>query len=164
MSGEKSWRQLHKNALSNIEQILEAAPHKAAAVRLPTTHQKTIQVRRTRHVRRCWRNWDELISDILPWTPSHGRTNAGRPARIYLQLLCIDTGCSLDDLPEAMNDRHGWRKRISEIRAGGATWWWVPVELKSFVSCKVIKSKEVGENKKKQDGRNINARTFVLRS
>ena len=30
--GEKAWRQLHKNAVSNIEQVLEAAPHNAAAV------------------------------------------------------------------------------------------------------------------------------------
>ena len=38
MHGEKAWRQLHKNAASNIEQDLEAAPDKAAAVRPPTTH------------------------------------------------------------------------------------------------------------------------------
>ena len=30
---------------SNIKQILEATPHKAAAIRPPTTHHKTIQVR-----------------------------------------------------------------------------------------------------------------------
>ena len=36
--GEKAWRQLHNNAASNIEQVLEAAPQKAAAVRLPSTH------------------------------------------------------------------------------------------------------------------------------
>ena len=36
--GEKAWRQLHKNAASNIEQVLEAAPLKAAAVRPLTTH------------------------------------------------------------------------------------------------------------------------------
>ena len=28
--GEKTWRQLHKNAASNIEQVLETAPHKTA--------------------------------------------------------------------------------------------------------------------------------------
>ena len=38
MYGEKAWRELHKNAASNIEQVLEAASHKAAAVRPPTTH------------------------------------------------------------------------------------------------------------------------------
>ncbi len=35
-----SWRHLHKNAASNIEKVQEAAPHKAAAVRPPTTHHK----------------------------------------------------------------------------------------------------------------------------
>ena len=38
MYGEKAWRQLHWNAVSNIEQVMEAAPHKVAAVRSPTTH------------------------------------------------------------------------------------------------------------------------------
>ena len=37
---EKAWRQLHKNTASNIEQVLEAAPYKTAAVRPPTTHHK----------------------------------------------------------------------------------------------------------------------------
>ena len=36
-AGEKAWRQLHKNA-SNIEQVLAATPHGAAALRPPTTH------------------------------------------------------------------------------------------------------------------------------
>ena len=36
--GEETWRQLHKNAVSNIEILLEAAPHKAAAVRPLITH------------------------------------------------------------------------------------------------------------------------------
>ena len=34
----KTWWQLHKNAASNIEQVLQATPHKAAAVRPPTTN------------------------------------------------------------------------------------------------------------------------------
>ena len=35
---EKAWRELHKNATSYIEQILEATSHKTAAVRPPTSH------------------------------------------------------------------------------------------------------------------------------
>ena len=55
----------------------------------PTKHQlyghlppitKTIQVRRTRHAGHCWRSKDELISDVLLWTPTYGRAKAGRPA------------------------------------------------------------------------------------
>ena len=34
---KKAWRQVHENAASCIEQVLEAAPHKTAAVRSPTT-------------------------------------------------------------------------------------------------------------------------------
>ena len=43
MDGEKALWQSHKNAASNIEQVLEAAPHKAAAVRPPTTHHENYQ-------------------------------------------------------------------------------------------------------------------------
>ena len=66
---------------------------------------KTIQVRRTRHAGHCWRSRDELISDVLLWTPTHGLAKAGQPAWTYIQQLCDDTGCSPEDLPEAMNDR-----------------------------------------------------------
>ena len=44
---------------------------------------KTIQVRRTRHTGHYWRSRDELISDVLLWTPSHGRAKAGRLAQTY---------------------------------------------------------------------------------
>ena len=30
------------------------------------------------------RSKDELIRDVLLWTPSHGRAKAGRPARTYV--------------------------------------------------------------------------------
>ena len=99
----------------------------------PTRHQlyghlppitKTIQVRRTRQAGHCWRSRDELISDVFFWTPSHGWAKAGRPARTYIQQLCEDTGCSLEDLSEAMNEREKWRERVRDIRATSTTWWW----------------------------------------
>ena len=80
---------------------------------------KTIQVRRTRHAGQCWRSRDELISNILLWIPSHDRAKKGRPARTYIQQLCEDTGYSPEDLPEAIADREGWRKRVRNIRADG---------------------------------------------
>ena len=86
----------------------------------PTRHQlyghlppitKTIQVRRTRHAGHCWRSRDELIRDVLLWTPTHGRAKAGWSARTYIQQLCKDTGCCPEDLPRAMNDWEEWRER-----------------------------------------------------
>ena len=85
---------------------------------------KTIQVRRTRHAGHYWRSRDELISDVLRWTPAYGRAKEGRPARTYIQQLCEDTGCGPEDLSEAMNDREKWRDRVRDIRATSATWWW----------------------------------------
>ena len=109
----------------------------------PTRHQlyghlppitKTIQVRRTRNAGHCWRSRDELIRDVLLWTPTHGRAKAGRPARTYIQQLCEDTGCCPEDLPRAMNDREEWRERVRDICATSAIWWWWPATTRTFHS------------------------------
>ena len=105
----KSWRQ-HPSK----QQLYDHLP--------PIT--KTIQVRRTRHAGHCWRSRDELISDVLLRTPAYGREKAGQPARTYIQQLCKDTGCSPEDLLEAINDRERWREKVRDIRAGGTTWWY----------------------------------------
>ena len=42
-AGEKARRQLHKNAVSTIEQVLEATPNKAPTIRLPTSHHENYQ-------------------------------------------------------------------------------------------------------------------------
>ena len=84
---------------------------------------KTIPVRRTRHAGHCLRSKNELIRNVIQWTSSHGQAKAGRPARIYLSHLCANTGCSLEDLPGAMDDRDRWRERVREIRASSITWW-----------------------------------------
>ena len=86
---------------------------------------KTIQIRRTRHAEHCWRIRDELISNILLWTPLYEWAKAGRRAKTYRQHLCADKGCSLEDLPGAMDDREGWREKVRDICACSATWWWL---------------------------------------
>ena len=73
----------------------------------PTT--KTIQIRRTRHAGHSWRSRYELKCDVLLWTPAHGRVKAERPVRTYIQQPFENTGCSLEDLPDTMNDWVRWR-------------------------------------------------------
>ena len=92
---------------------------------------KTIKIRRTRHAGHCWRSRDVFISDVPLWTPPHRRAKAGHPARTYMQQLCADTGCSLEDLPEAMDNNEIWRERVRNIRADCVTWWWLH-KRKSF--------------------------------
>ena len=125
-------KRLEKKQDGNYTRMLRAILNKYWRQH-PTRHQlyghlppitKTIQVRRTRHAGHCWRNRDELISDVLLWTPTYGRRKAGRPARTYIQQLCEDTGCNPEDLPEAMKDREKWRESVRNIRATSMTWWW----------------------------------------
>ena len=42
-AGEKAWEQLLKNTVSNIEQVLETTPPKAAAIWPPTTNHENYQ-------------------------------------------------------------------------------------------------------------------------
>ena len=77
---EKGWRQLYKNATSCIEQVLELKSSKIT---------KSIEIRRTRHAGYCWRSKEELIRDVLLWTPSHGRPRIGRPARTFNSSVLI---------------------------------------------------------------------------
>ena len=76
----------------------------------------------------CWRSKDELVSDVILWTPTYGQAKAGWPARTYIQQLCEDTGCNPEDLLEAMNNREKWREMVRDIHAGGTTrwlWWYI---------------------------------------
>ena len=70
-------KQLEKRPNGNYTRMLRAILNKSWRQH-PTRHQlyghmppitKTIQVRWTRHAGHCWRSRDELISDILQWTP-----------------------------------------------------------------------------------------------
>ena len=86
---------------------------------------KTIKFRRNRHAGHDWRSRNELINDVLQWTPSHGRAKAVQPARTYIKQLCADTGCDTEELPEAKDVRKRWRERVRDMGGDGATWWWL---------------------------------------
>ena len=80
------------------------------------------------HLPPIWRRKDELISDVLLWTPTYGRAKAGRPVRTYFSSSMRIRDIALN-LPEAMNDREKRRERARDIRASGTTgggggWWW----------------------------------------
>ena len=122
-------KRLEKKLDGNYTRMLGAILNKSWRQH-PTSHQlyghmppitKTIQARRTRHAGHCWRSKNELIRDVLLWTRAYGQAKAERPARTYIQQLCEDTGCSPEDLPEAMNDRKKRLERVRDIPASGTT-------------------------------------------
>ena len=67
---------------------------------------------------------------------SNGSLHIGRPTRTNLQHIFMDTGCSLEDLPEAMHDR--------EICASSVTWY---AQTKSFLKIKSMRPYQVLINK-----------------
>ena len=86
-------KRLKKKLDGNYTRMLRAILNKSWRQH-PTRHQlyghlppitKTVKVRRTRHAGHCWRSKDELISDVLLWTPTYGQAKAERPARIYIE-------------------------------------------------------------------------------
>ena len=103
-----------KNAVSNIEQGLKAIPYKAVAYTATYHPSQKLSKLDEPDMRHCWRSKDELISDILPWASPHGRAKVGRSARTYIHQLCVDTGCNLEDLPGAVDDRDRWREEGQE--------------------------------------------------
>ena len=78
-AGEEARRQLHKNAASNLEQVLAAIPHKTPIVWPCLLSRKLFKLDEP-DMQDCWRSRDELISDVFLWTPTHCRAKAGRPA------------------------------------------------------------------------------------
>ena len=55
--------------------------------------------------------------DSNPWTYWFDQ-----PAKTYIHHLCVDTRCSLKNLPGAMD---GWRERFKELRGINMTWWYI---------------------------------------
>ena len=77
----------------------------------------SIRQQRMRFAGYCLRSKEELIADVLLWNPKHGKRSQGRPRKTYIDQLIDDTGCSLEELPNAMEDRVGWKKCVNECRA-----------------------------------------------
>ena len=98
---KKARWELHKNAMSYTEQILEATPDKTTALLQLTSHLKDHPNKMNKT---CWRSKDKLINDVLQWTTSHGHASVTRPTRIYQQQLCTNTGCNV----EAIDYRDEW--------------------------------------------------------
>ena len=77
------------------------------------------------------------LSDVHLWTLSHEQAGAGRPSRNYLQQLCSDTGCSLEDQPNAMDDRDesiGWVRKIHAL----STTLYIYIYIYIYIYCKSV--------------------------
>ena len=92
-------KRLEKKLDGNYIKMLRAILNKSERQH-PTKHQlyghlppitKTIQVRRTRHGGHCWRSRDELISDVLLWTPTYGQLEHTYSSSVRIRDVAMKT-------------------------------------------------------------------------
>ena len=91
---------LHKDALCCFKQILDTASLKTVFVSPLIPPYTNIPSKTTKK--------DEIISNVFPWTPTHGPNSVGSPAKIYF--ICsvrILGACRLENLSRAMVNRIG---------------------------------------------------------
>ena len=50
---------------------------------------KRMQIRRTRRPGYSWKGKDELINNVLQWTPTHERASVDRPPRTYIRSMPV---------------------------------------------------------------------------
>ena len=111
MPREKARWELHKNAGSYFEQILEAAPYQTITVWPLTSY---ITSHPNKMSKTSWRSKNELIINSLQWTHTHGHIRIVQRAETYIHQLCINSGWCLDDLLWRIIDRDEWCGRIKE--------------------------------------------------
>ena len=76
----------------------------------------TRTIRRTRFAGNCYRNEEEIIKDVLLWTPNHGTKKIERKREVYVKPLCEDTRLTIKELKTATKDRTKWKKIVESAR------------------------------------------------
>ena len=59
----------------------------------------------------------QLVSDLLLWSPNHGKGPVGRPSITYIDQRCRDTECPPNHLPVLLQGRDRWGDRLMNDRA-----------------------------------------------
>ena len=114
-------KKLDSNFTRMLQAILNKSWRQHPKKQLPYGHlppiTKTIKVSRIKHAGQCWRRRDELMSDVLLWTPFTWPSNSrATSTNLHTAALC-GHGCKAEDLPEAMDNRELLRERVRNIRA-----------------------------------------------
>ena len=69
----------------------------------------TVKQKRLKLAGHCYRHPEEAASNLVLWTPNHGKRRRGRPARTFVQQLRDDTGLQEREMASLMLSRDQWR-------------------------------------------------------
>ena len=124
--GEKAKWELSKNAMSYLEQIFKVTPHKITVVQPLTSHLKNYPSKTNKtcgtplEKQRQTHKWHSSTSSYT-WMCHCWLTSKNLSTLISSD---ANTGCNLENLLGAMDDRDGWGERVKEIYAVSKSWWW----------------------------------------
>ena len=59
---------------------------------------RTMRIRSTCFAGHCYRSDEEILKEVLLWTPNYETTKLGRPKKTYVKQLCEDTGLTIEEL------------------------------------------------------------------
>ena len=68
----------------------------------------TVQSHSLRLAGHSYRSTKEPVSQLITWSPKHGRRNRGRQRLSYTDVVARDIGVLPADFPNLMRDRQGW--------------------------------------------------------
>ena len=134
LHGGTTWmltKRLEKKLDGNYTRMLRAILNKSWR-QLPTRHQlyghqppiaKTIHARRTRHAGHCWRIKDELIRDVVLWTPAYGQAKQDDQLEHTYSSYVRIRDVSLKTCQSRWTIGRS-SERVRGICASGTTWWW----------------------------------------
>ena len=83
-----TWILLEKKLYGNYQRMLCAVLNPGSNTPQNSSCMASHLKNHHRWTKRCWRSKNELISDILLYTPTHGCANVDQPAITFLYQLC----------------------------------------------------------------------------
>ena len=101
----KNERMLHAVFNVSLEQYNTKLQVKAIYLPFRKTSKKTWVT----HAGQCWDRKDELMNEVLQYTPTHGHTRVIRLVKKLHSFFRAVTGCHLEDLPRVMVDWERWQ-------------------------------------------------------
>ena len=141
MHGEKDRWELNNVAACCLEQILKTVRYKTSVIRPLSSHLTNNPSKTNKTCWYCWKSKDELISDVVWWTPTHGSTNVGWLFKNCIDHLYANTGDQQEDLPSSMT--------MSD-------WWWERKLKKSVLLAHYDDDEEeVADDEDDDDGQNL---------
>ena len=114
-TGEETRWDLHSPSEESTESLLEEPSLYLSNLLQTSAVSSLVKYRRVQFAGHCFRADAEVISSLLLWRPSYGKSR--RRKQSFPDVISRDTGFSTEDLRTAMRDRNVWSGVVQSMVA-----------------------------------------------